>query len=335
MSDPNTLPFSNSCGVAVTGASGFIGKNLVRRLSNLPLDIRVLTRSLKAEDGQTKCFVADLLDEEASLSGFFKDIDVVFHCAGEVRNEALMYPLHVEGLARLFRELHRELHISQRPIHWVQLSSVGAYGMFVTEKERVVTEESLCEPVGAYEVSKTQADELLMEFAAKEPLFSFTILRPSNVVGRDMTNSSFDSLIKMIKKRLFFYIGSKKSISTYVHVNDVVDALMLCGKDERAAGHIFNLSNDCKLSEIVDKISEAEQKKSNFFCFPERLVRLFVSLVGKFIQIPLTQTRVNSLVNKTRYPSTKIRDVLGFSPKYDIPEEAVFMLKDCKSEKRS
>jgi hypothetical protein len=62
---------------------------------------------------------------------------------------------------------------------------------------------------------------------------------------------------------------------------------------------------------------------------------LLVSLVGKFIKIPFTQTRVNSLVNKTRYPSTKIRDVLGFSPKYDIPEEAVFMLKDCKSEKRS
>jgi hypothetical protein len=49
------------------------------------------------------------------------------------------------------------------------------------------------------------ADDLLMAFAAKEPLFTYTILRPANVVGETVPNPSFRALLNAIIKRWFLY----------------------------------------------------------------------------------------------------------------------------------
>jgi nucleoside-diphosphate-sugar epimerase len=316
--------------VAITGGSGFIGKRLADRLQDTVGNIRLLTRDKKTSKAQQQYFVADLLDRASSLEAFLEDVNVIYHCAGEVKNTATMYALHVEGTARLLKAVSEKITATKNPIHWVQLSSVGAYGSPIgaANERRVVTEDTPCFPIGEYEVTKIIADELVMKYAETEPLFSYTILRPSNVIGSTMPNQSLRSLISMIKKRLFFYIGSRTAIATYIHVDDVVAALMLCGSDLRARGQIFNLSNDCKLSEIVNAVAKASGFKQLNICIPEKPLRFLVKLITSIVHIPLTQERIDALVRHTYYPTSKIKEVLSFVPKYDIPSKVSSMFEE-------
>ena len=316
--------------ICVTGAGGFIGKALVGQLTAQGHTVHLLTRVGKVSTEFKKYFVANLLDENASLDAFLGDASVIYHCAGEIKNTSLMHGMHVDGTRRLLAAVRARINATKHRVHWVQLSSVGAYGppAGAANKRRIVTEETRCMPVGEYEVTKTIADELVKEFAKTEPLFTYTILRPSNVVASSMPNQSLRSLVGMIKKRLFFYIGSRTAIANYVHLDDVVAALLLCGEDTRAQGQVFNLSNDCALSDMVGAIAKSSGIKPPSVCVPERPLRLFVKLISMVVRTPLTQDRIDALVRHTYYPTNKLRDVLGFVPKHDIHAAACHMFDE-------
>lgn len=315
--------------ICVTGGAGFIGQRLVERLEAGGAWLNILTRKAHGDTQKRRHFIADLTDGKCLLTGLLDGVDVVYHCAGEIKNPALMHALHVKGTARLLEAVRLQIAATQKPIHWVQLSSVGAYGppLAAASEERQVTEATPTAPVGDYEVTKTLADEMVMRFAATESLFSYTILRPSNVVGAMMTNQSAKALVHMIKKRMFFYIGSGSAIATYIHVDDVVAALVLCGTAARARGEVFNLSNDCLLAEIVDAVSCAAGQSPPALCVPEGLLRLMVRLLSGMPGMPLTQERIDALVRRTRYPTQKIESLLGFTPGYAIPPTITAMFE--------
>lgn len=316
--------------ICLTGGAGFIGQGLVSRLELSGFDVRLLTRRGKVCTDQKQYFVADLADKSVVLDAFLDGVSVVYNCAGEINNTTLMHAVHVDGTRRLLEAVGRRINNTKKPIHWVQLSSVGAYGSSIglANQLRIVTETTECRPVGEYEVTKTLADELVMQLAATESLFSYTILRPSNVIGMCMPNQSLRSLVSIIKKRLFFYIGSRLTVATYVHVNDVVDALILCGTDSKARGQVFNLSNDCALSEIVSAVANASGFKPSNLCIPEIPLRMLVKLLSLVVLTPLTQERIDALVRRTYYPSTKIKEMLGFMPKHAIPNAVLSLLDE-------
>ena len=316
--------------ICVTGAGGFIGKPLVEQLTAQGNTVNLLTRVEKLSTEYKKYFVANLLDEDASLDAFLDDASVIYQCAGEIKNVSLMHGLHVDGTRRLLAAVRAKIKATKQGVHWVQLSSVGAYGppAGAANEQRVVTEETPCKPVGEYEVTKTMADELVQEFAKTEPLFTYTILRPSNVIASSMPNQSLRSLVGMIKRRLFFYIGSRTAVATYVHLEDVVAALLLCGTDTRAHGQVFNLSNDCALSDMVSKIAKSSGISPPKICVPELPLRLFVKLISMVVRTPLTQDRIDALVRHTYYSTNKLRDVLGFVPKRDIPAATCHMFDE-------
>ena len=314
----------------ITGGSGFIGQKLIDVLFANDCSVHILTRSKKFDTPFKKHFSVDLTSDNAMPLNLFDDVDVVYHCAGEIKNPSLMHGLHVDGTRRLLAAVREKMNASKQRVHWVQLSSVGAYGppAGAANERRVVTEATPCKPVGEYEVTKTMADELVIEFAKTEPLFTYTILRPSNVVASAMPNQSLRSLVGMIKKRLFFYIGSRTAVANYVHVDDVVLALLLCGTDTRAQGQVFNLSNDCALSHMVSMIAKTAGITPPNVCVPEWPLRLFVKLISTLVRTPLTQDRIDVLVRHTYYSTNKLRDVLGFVPKHDIPAAVCHMFDE-------
>ena len=315
--------------ICVTGASGFIGQRLVKRLLQNSLKVRALNRSNSSLLANKSYFFGDLSNNK-SLDGFLTDATIIYHCAGEVKNTSLMYKTHVDGTRLLLNEVNAQIQSTNKPIHWVQLSSVGAYGKSLKNisEIRQVTESSTCNPLGEYEITKTLSDELVIKFADSQPLFSYTILRPTNVVGPNMSNQSFISLLKIIRKRIFFYIGHRCSIANYVHVDDVIEALILCGHNKQARNQIFILSNDCKLSDIVQSVSLSLGLSTNKLCFSEKFMRLLVKFIPSFFRHPLSQTRIDALVSRTLYSNSKIKDLLEFSPQYSIPEFSVNLMNE-------
>lgn len=317
--------------VLVTGGRGFIGNRLVEALAKNGYQVDVLSRSkvdsLTLKGCSASFIKGELLDPVFDFDDLVKKYDVIFNCAGELRNESSMHPLHVEATLRLVDSCKKIARKQKRTIHWVQLSSVGAYGQSQpnANTERVVTEETVPAPVGEYEVTKTLADEMIVK--AADESFSYSILRPSNVYGAEMPNNSIRQLATMIKKRLFFYIGKPGASANYVHVDDVVDALILCGFDSRAKGQIFNLSNDCNQSVVINALAEAQSVSSPIIRLNESFVRIIAFLFSWLNKFPLKKSRIDALVSRTHYDISKIERVLEFKPSRDVKKTIVEILK--------
>jgi nucleoside-diphosphate-sugar epimerase len=306
--------------ISITGASGFIGKRLVRSLLARGDSITVLTRwpenpwppGIRAVRG-------DLVLDRELPGDFLEGCDVLFHCAGEIRDPNLMRPLHVEGTRNLLRAAGKGRSHRASPLHWVQLSSVGAYGPPpMPGGDRIVDEASPLHPRGEYEETKTLADELVVETAGESGL-TYTIVRPSAVLAADMPNGSLRALGRMVQRGLFFYIGKPGAIAPYVHADDVVDLLLLCAFEARARNATFNLSNDCTLEEMIAGMAAALGVRSPRFRIPEAAARQVFQLAGKVFPVPLTPQRINALVARTRYPGARLERELGFVPRRSIP----------------
>ena len=306
----------------VLGGKGFIGKKLVDKLLEEDGNIDILSRKKSYPtdivENKLNYVKADLLDKGCDFRSIFRKYDVIFNCSGELKDESLMYPLHVESTKRMVEACKAVAKKQNRCIHWVQLSSVGAYGPPLprASTERVVTEDTEPHPVGTYEVTKTLADEMI-EHSADE-YFTYTILRPANVFGAAMPNNSIRQMAMMIQKGLFFYIGKQGAISNYVHVDDVVDALMLCGFDKRARTQIYNLSNDCPQEFVINALADYLAANKPRLRLNEGFVKQINFLFGWIPGFPLKESRIDALVGRTRYSVKKIEAELGFKPARDV-----------------
>jgi nucleoside-diphosphate-sugar epimerase len=308
--------------IAVTGGSGLIGRKLVLKHLEVGNSVRVLTRSETSHipDGAIR-FVGDLTDSSFNSAEFLHDVVIVHNCAGELYDESRMHALHVDGTQRLLDAGLRESVRTGQKLHWVQLSSVGAYGppQGCVTIDRTVTESTPTCPLGEYETTKTRADELVLQAGVSE-LITYSILRPSNVFGDSMVNRSLRGLIKMVKRGLFFYIGKPGAIATYVHVDDVVAAMMKCAFSPAARGQIYNLSADCRLEDLVNKMADLLYVHRPLLRIPEMPIRATVNILERWMDIPLSPSRIDALVKRTSYPADKLINELGFCFSKPMPD---------------
>jgi len=222
-----------------------------------------------------------------------------------------MQELHVNGAQRLVDAAQGKID------RWAQLSSVGVYGVC---RDGTITEDSKEQPFGIYEQTKTKSDKIV-----KNSGIPCVILRPSNVFGIDMPNQSLRGLLRTIQKGLFFFIGKEnKSLVNYVHVADVVEALMCCGSDDKALGEIFNLSQSATVEKMITSFASGIGSDKKILRFPEIVVRVIASVFGKIPNFPLTSSRVDALTGRCVYDSIKVQKILGF--KYSMTLEERFVL---------
>jgi len=297
--------------VAITGGSGFIGKHLVDRHIQQGDQVRLLSRKAPLKDLNVKFFLGDLSSPDVELFDFIDGVDVLYHCAGEIINESLMQELHVNGTQRLAETAHGKIG------RWVQLSSVGAYGIC---REGTITEDSKERPFGVYEQTKTESDKIV-----KNSDIPYVIVRPSNIFGNDMPNQSLRSLLRTIHMGLFFFIGKEnESLVNYIHVQDVVEGLMCCGSDDRALGEIFNLSQSTTVEKLITSFASGVESEKTIFRLSETIVRVIVSIFGWIPRFPLSPSRVDALTGKCVYNSSKVQKILGF--RYSMTLEDGFEL---------
>ncbi|MHA6193672.1 NAD-dependent epimerase/dehydratase family protein [Pseudomonas wadenswilerensis] len=307
--------------VGVTGATGFIGKLLCEALVLRGDDVVILTRRSDLHVPGCRSVLGDLTLDSTNLDAFVEGLEVIYHCAGELLDSQRMHALHVDGTRNLLQAARRQVESSGRSLRWVQLSSVGAYGPGEGPADlyRLVDESAVPAPVGEYEVTKTLSDDLVMAMAAEESRLVITILRPSNVVGASMTNRSFFQLATMVKKRLFFFLGKGDALATYVHVDDVVRALVACGTQEAAKGQLYVLSNDCEQRELINAIADFHGVSRPRLRLPAAPMYWLVAMLPKG-RTPLSAARLDALLKRTTYSTRKIQRDLDFHFDRSIPE---------------
>lgn len=312
--------------VAVTGGTGFIGRAVVRRHLLRGDRVRVLSRrATPASDAATaEVFHGDLLREDVKLDRFLDGADVLYHCAGELRDERRMAGLHVGGTARLVAAARGRIG------RWVQLSSVGVYGR---RRDGVIDETTPPAPATVYEQTKTRSDEVVMA-AAAGGAFESAVLRPAIVFGPDMPNRSLFGLIRAVTRGMFFFVGPPGASANYVHVENVAEALLLCGTAAEARERVYNLCDGRTIEEFVTAIAVAAGTATPRRRVPEALARRVARWVGQIPGFPLTESRVDALCTRAVYPSNRIEQELTYRHLVPIEEGLKEIVERCRDDRR-
>lgn len=224
--------------ILITGSTGMIGQRLVERLKNKHTIVE-FSRS-KGRD------ITKLEDVEKAIHG----IDIVIHAAAELeetRGEAEMFRTNVGGTRNLLTAAEEE-GIEQ----FIHVSTVGIYG----DTKGKIKEDTPTDPHTAYERSKKEAETLVWNM---QEVFPVTIIRPAIVVG---PNKYWASIFKTIKKG-FPLIGKGKNAWQMVHVDDLVDFIVMCiGNDDTYnEAYLVAEQEAHTLREIVDMMADIQKVK--------------------------------------------------------------------------
>jgi len=216
----------------ITGANGFLGSHLAKRLAKRGEQVRCLLRKgsdASALDG-VRCELVhgDVTDPE-SLPAAMRDIDVVFHLAGIRRSpeREAFFRVNAEGTRNVCDAMQA---MDVRRL--VLCGSLSAMGPGTAEAPRVESDPFL--PQEAYGESKAEAERIAFEYAGK---LEVTVVRPPRITGPgDRENLAF---FKLVKNGFKLKVGGGPRPLSTVDVEDVVDLLILLAERKEAVGEAF------------------------------------------------------------------------------------------------
>lgn len=310
----------------VTGASGFIGPYLVKRILSEGHFCRCLVRDpRKIELGPSdrlEIVKGDVTRPE-TLQGIADGIDRVLHLAtlGHMSNfkvaPEMFEAVNVAGTRHI---LQAALEAGvERVVH---CSSVAAMGIC---EDNPATEESACNPHHPYGKSKLKGEEVVRAFAARG--LPACILRFSMVYGpgdwRDMLK-----LTRMAKKGLFPRVGNRPKLTPLIHVQDAVEAV-LRAVEKGKSGETYLITN--ARSEPFDRLREMILEglgiRRPALFVPEKLALGLATLAESiFTRLgkvpPVSRKNIESTLADRVFSIEKARKELGFMPKVD-PEEGI------------
>ncbi|WP_243543942.1 SDR family NAD(P)-dependent oxidoreductase [Pseudodesulfovibrio tunisiensis] len=236
--------------IAVTGASGFVGRHLCNRLIELGVKPKAIVRR---DDEDLRSSGADIcvvdFQDPKDLSKALGDASHVIHCAANAMfgNGPQYERDNVETTRTLLKALSRKTR------HLVFLSTIGAIDRCATDDcSAPLQEESPACPTSDYGRSKLRCESMV-----KESGIPYTIIRPTMVVGSDMrADSHFSVFAGMALRKSFFARFCWPGAMSVIHVDDLVDAIIHSAIEEDTLGQTcFCAGEDMKIGEYLKRVN--------------------------------------------------------------------------------
>ena len=241
----------------VTGATGFVGGVLTRKLREQGHDVHASVRTPeKAKDLQVmgvKCFKGDVTDKE-SMREAMQGTDGVFHVAGwykiGVKDASDAERVNVQGTRNVF-ELMQELNIPKGVYTSTLAVNSNTHGQVVDENYHFHGRH-----ISEYDRTKAAAHDIAIEFIAKGlPLVT---VMPGLIYGPGDTSEVRTNIINFLKGQLPML--PNQTAYCWAHVDDIAQGHSLAmekgriGESYIIAGEPYPVASAFKLaSEITGK----------------------------------------------------------------------------------
>nr|WP_284709317.1 SDR family oxidoreductase [Marinobacter sediminum] len=304
----------------VTGATGFVGRAVLRALLNhhepsSGVVAAVRRENLSADELPCRYKGGLELTSEDGWPEALVGVDVVIHCAARVHvmAETAVDPLtefrrvNVEGTIRLAK-LARASGVRR----FVYLSSVKVHGESTTHRSPFRDSEGLA-PQDPYAVSKAEAEQELFTYCREQGM-ELVIVRPPLVYGPGV-KGNFLSLMKLASSPLPLPFGAVANRRSMIYVDNLAHFLACCAKSPLASGQSFLVSDceDISLAELLLRLRRSLGKRPLLLPVPVALFRFAGCLTGK-------QAVVERLVGSLQVDCDTAANVLGWEPPYSVEQ---------------
>ena len=281
--------------ILLTGASGFVGKNLKQYLNHWDR-FKILILNLR---------------ENSSLH-IDATIDTIIHLAGKAHDLKNIsepddyYKVNFE----LTKKLYNAFLISDAK-RFIFVSTVKAVADHLKEP---LTEDHLPNPQTHYGKSKLMAEKYIQSQTL--PIGkSYYILRPCMIHGPG-NKGNLNMLYKFVSKGLPYPLAAFKNKRSFLSVDNLCFIIKEIIERKDIPTGIYNVADDQELStnQVVSLLSEALKKSPWLVNVPSGFIS-FVAKIGDYLKLPLNTNRLDKLTENFVVSNQKIKDVL----KKDLP----------------
>ncbi len=302
----------------VTGATGFIGQYLVRRLLAEAVTVRafVLPSDPVPEGWEAVEIARGDITNAAAVEKAVQGVDTVFHLAAIVQDwgsQDWHEAVTVQGTQNVF------VAAAAVDAHVILVSSVTVYGHHIAEH---VCDERRAhgKPQGPYSRSK-QAQEHLATAMIHSDDLRCTIVRPGNVYGVG-SKLWVNEVINELRRGTPSLIGKDAKNAGLCHVNNLVEILWLAATKPDAVGQTYNATDGIDVTwaqyfnDLAAIVSAPTPKH-----IPRGLVKVIAPILEAIWRPPLFKTRppltreaLNLVGSDNRFPIDNAVNELGYSP---------------------
>jgi UDP-glucose 4-epimerase len=293
--------------IFVTGATGFIGKNLTKRLLELGHDVTCGVRSFKklgSLHDRVKKVHLQLEDREKIFDTLASESpDVVYHCAALVESNFLPRLRWVNALGT---QNVLEACLAARVRSVIYLSSVA---VIAGNTQTPLTEDLPYKPTNPYGRSKVEAEKIALE--CREKGLNIAILRPCMVYGKGEPHL-LKLLGRLLKWRLLPIFGSGENKLHLVSVDNVVDVMILClGKPEAYEGtYVLADKKALNTKEVLNYLAKVLAAKPPLVV-PENITKILT-------KIPLAGGFVRQFTKDRHYSIDRLKEKFGYIPRVSV-----------------
>lgn len=276
--------------IVVTGAGGFVGRNL---------------RPFLEEDGVEVLPLSLRHDWRQNLP---EQYGAIIHLAGkahDTQNTSIpeeYFRVNTDLTKQLF-----DLFLQSDARDFVYFSSVKAVADIV---EGRLGEDLPADPKTPYGQSKLQAEQYLTEQKLPDSKRLF-ILRPCMIHGPG-NKGNLNLLFKVVSKGIPWPLAAFDNERSFLSIENLKYVIKRILDDATIPGGTYNLADDEALStnELIKLIGEARGQKTSLWKVPCGLINM-VAKVGDTFHLPLNSERLKKLTESYMVDNLKIRSVLG------------------------
>lgn len=310
--------------VLLTGATGLLGGHLIQELQQRGEQIRALVLPVENADklmAQGVEVVRGDVTDASTLAPAVRDIDIIFHLAGMmgVNRPLADYRLvNVAGSENLYRAVQtagvrRFVHTSSHTVYGL------GYGTFLTEQDALRPDPD------PYSITKAEGDCLIRRLMLDSAVET-VILRPGTFFGPG-DRLHFGRIAQRMKQGKGVILGRGDNALPFCYVTDIVQGFLLAAYHEKAPGNVYNISNDCPLTqlELFNAVADDVGGKRPTRHLPYLPIYYGSIAAEKVAHITRTRpmvTRLGAMLFGTdsRHSIEKARRELGYEPTVDLRE---------------
>ena len=271
--------------IFITGASGFVGKNLLKEFVNM--------------------FTFSIFKKEDI---FCISEDIVIHLAGkahDLKNTSSKdeyYLVNTELTKVIFDKF-----LESKARVFITLSSVKAVADTL---DIVLTENHIPNPITHYGKSKLLAEEYVLSKEIPQGKRVY-ILRPCMIHGPG-NKGNLNLLYKLVSKGLPWPLGSFENKRSFCSIDNLCFVLNELIQNDKIQSGIYNIADDESIStnELIRLIAKSQDKKFFIWNTPKSIIKV-LSKLGDIFRLPLNSERLDKLTENYIVSNNKIKNAIN------------------------